>query len=764
MKKLSSSFIFLLLILFISTLTISAAPPGMKDVTFKYEPQIEEVMSVYLAGSFNNWATKKLEMKDENEDGVYEITISLKPGTYEYKFVVNGSMWKKDPHSEDYAPDGFGGLNSVINVGQQIEKVGKVGDGEIIKSALWHKQETPAHITRLGNNIIEIRFQTAVNDVEDVRLNYFDEDGYQVEYMNYFTSDQQFDYWSKKIEVVDQEFRYRFVVDDADTRFWFGRNGLAITMADWFRYDKKDYPTFIEPDWVKEAVFYQIFPDRFYNGNKENDPEYIETYKNKSERYENIVPGWYQGIKASDHHYIDPTKFSDSSREINPKSGWHVLYGGDLQGVIEKIDYLKELGINAVYFNPLFEATSNHKYNTVGYEYIDDNFAVKGNQAKSNQLFIEMVKVMHENGIKVVLDGVFNHTGYEHYAFQDVIKNGKESKYWDWYYINSYPIVTLYEQRTENKEPNYESWAGFGSLPKLNVNNEEVKEYIYEITKQWMDPNGDGNPADGIDGWRLDVANEVKDRNPKFWDDWRNYVKEINPDAYITGEIWGDAGEYLKGNEFDGVMNYRFTDVVVNLLTDNLKVEQFISEINKVKAEYPEPAYFSLLNLIDSHDTERFLNTVKMDKKKLKTAAFLQFIMPGAPMIYYGDEIGIKGSNDPDNRRTMLWDEPENRYEIDEDLLDFYQKMIRIRHDNDILTDGKLDMKTISDKKGVIIITRELENKRVIGIINISDKESEIKLQLNKNDIFDLINEQNYEAEKGELTVMIEGNSFLLLK
>ena len=153
-----------------------------------------------------------------------------------------------------------------------------------------------------------------------------------------------------------------------------------------------------------------------------------------------------------------------------------------------------------------------------------------------------------------------------------------------------------------------------------------------------------------------------------------------------------------------------------------------------------------------------------MDKKKLKTAAFLQFIMPGAPMIYYGDELGIKGSNDPDNRRTMLWEEPENNYEIDKELLEFYQKMIRIRHDNYILTDGKLDMKTISDKKGVIIITRELENERIIGIINISDKESEIKLQLNKNEIFDLINEQSYEAKKGELTVMIEGNSFLLLK
>ncbi|HMA60460.1 MAG TPA: alpha amylase N-terminal ig-like domain-containing protein [Halanaerobiales bacterium] len=764
MKKYYRGLIYLILILLICSLSITAAPPGMKDVTFKYEPQIDEVVSVYLAGSFNNWATKKIEMTDENGDGVYEITISLKPGTYEYKLVVNGSMWKKDPHSEDYAPDGFGGLNSVINVGQQIKKVGKVGDGEIIKSALWHEQEIPAHITRLGNNIIEIRFQTAVNDVEDVRLNFFDEDGYQVEYMNYFTSDEQFDYWTKRIEVKDNEFRYRFVVDDAETRFWFGREGLANTMADWFRYNKENYPLFKVPAWVKEAVFYQIFPERFYNGNPDNDPEYIETYKNKTERYENIGPGWYQGVKESEHHYIDPVKFMNKSREINPKSGWHVLYGGDFQGIMEKIDYLKELGINAVYFNPVFEATSNHKYNTIGYEFIEDNFAVKGNQAASNKLFIQLIENFHAEGIKVVLDGVFNHTGYEHYAFQDVIENGKDSKYWDWYYINSYPIVTLYEQRTANKQPNYESWAGFGSLPKLNVNNEEVKEYIYEITKKWMDPNGDGNPADGIDGWRLDVANEVKDRNPEFWQNWRDYMKEINPDAYITGEIWGDAGEYLKGNEFDGVMNYRFRDAVVNLLIDNWGVDKFINEINKVKAEYPEPAYNSLLNLIDSHDTERFLNTVGNNKKKLKTAAFLQFVMPGAPMVYYGDEVGIEGASDPDNRRTMLWEESANPYQLDKGLLRFYKQLIEIRKENEVLIEGSLNISSAGDNGSILLINRELAGEKIVGLINTSSKKREIKFQLNKEEVVDLISQNSYSLKDGELSVMVDSHGLYLFK
>ena len=764
MRKAKKITAILFILLFIFTINILAAPPGMKDVTFKYEPQIDDIISVYLAGSFNNWATKKLEMKDEDGDGTYEITISLKPGTYEYKFVVNGSMWKKDPHSEDYAPDGFGGLNSVINVGQQIKKTGKVGDGEIIKSALWHDKEIPAHITRLGNNIIEIRFQTAVNDVEDVRLNFFDEDGYQVEYMNYLTYDEQFDYWNIKIEVTDNEFRYRFVIDDADTRFWFGRNGIAISMADWFRYNKDNYPIFKAPDWVKKAVFYQIFPERFRNGNKDNDPELIETYKNKNERYNNIVPGWYQGIKPSDHHQIKANKFTDENREIHPKSGWHILYGGDLQGVSESIDYLNELGINAIYFNPIFEATSNHKYNTANYELIDDNFAVKDDKEASNELFIDLIKKLHENDIKVVLDGVFNHTGYEHYAFQDVIKNGKDSKYWDWFYINSYPIVTLYEQRTENIAPNYESWAGFGSLPKLNVNNEEVKDYIYKVTRKWMDPNGDGNPEDGIDGWRLDVANEIKDRNPKFWVNWRDLVKDINPDAYITGEIWGDASEYLKGNEFDSVMNYRFRDAVMNLLNNEGTVEKFITDVNKVRAEYPEPAFNSLLNLVDSHDTERFLASSDNNKAKLKAAAFIQFMMPGAPMIYYGDEIGMKGASDPDNRRTMIWAGENDKYTPDNALLDFYKKLVDIRKDNQILIEGVLNLTAKGNGNEVLVINRKFKGDTIIGLYNTSNMSSEVKLQLNEDQVMNLLNENNYQVKNGELIVELEAKSVMLFR
>ncbi len=279
-----------------------------------------------------------------------------------------------------------------------------------------------------------------------------------------------------------------------------------------------------------------------------------------------------------------------------------------------------------------------------------------------------------------------------------------------------------------------------------------------------MDPNDDGNPADGIDGWRLDVANEVKDRNPEFWQNWRDYVKSINPNVYITGEIWRDAGEYLKGNEFDGVMNYRFREAVVNLLTKNWEVDKFISTINKIKAEYPEPANNSLLNLIDSHDTERFLTTVENNEEKLKIAVALQFMLPGSPMLYYGDEVGIKGSSDPDNRRTMLWEETSDNYNQSKELLEFYKKIIKIRKENTVLTQGRANIKSVGENESIIMIKRELKGKSIIGLINTTSKQIEIKFDLKQKEVLDLLSKKNCKVENGVITVILDSYGIYILK
>lgn len=742
-----ASFLLVAILIMVFCVTILAAP-GMIKVTFKFQPEMEGVKTVHLAGTFNGWSKTQTPMSDEDGDGIWEVTIELRPGEYQYKFVINGGeVWKADPNSEDYAPDGFGGQNSVIRVGnlEELKKKGYKGDGFIAEDAIWFDPASRQFINKLSENRLAIRFQTKKDDVTKVILHYRDQDGYHLEKMSPFAFDNSFDYWRAEINIAGKEFKYRFAVIDGKKTLWYGPDGVVEKMSGFLEYDITTQEIYQTPDWVKDAVFYQIFPDRFFNGNPDNDPELIETYKNKTERYSNITPKWYQGIENTQHHWIDPDKFSDSNNSIKPKMGWHVFYGGDLQGIEQKLSYLKELGINAIYLNPIFEATSNHRYNTMGYEFIDDNLAVKGDFKASEEYFKHFIQACHQQGIRVILDAVFNHTGYEHYAFQDVVKNGKDSRYWDWYFIKSYPIITLYEQRTEGLKPNYEAWWGFGSLPKLNVANPEVKEYLFKVTRKWMDPNGDGDPSDGVDGWRLDVANEVEDVDPDFWREWRNLVKEINPEAYIVGEIWDNAYRYLKGDKFDGVMNYRFRDALLSFIAKGKRTAvEFAAKLAKINFDYPRQALYSLQNLIGSHDTARFLTEAGGNKERLKLAALMQFTYPGAPMIYYGDEIGMQGEKDPDCRRTMIWQERPNGKKPDRDLFNYYSTLAAIRKKEIALRRGSLEYILPEEQEKVFGMRRLYEGQELIILLNAGEREVHFELPL--------------EIENGQVTDLLSGN------
>ena len=675
----------------------------------------------------------------------------------------------RDPNNDKTVPDGFGGVNSVLKVelDKKTEKEAKIGDGEIFGESIWHDPGKRDFLNRLGEDKYSFRLQTQKNDVDDVRLLYLDNTGPRSVEMERYASNDSYTFWKTETKFYGDEITYSFLLFDNKTHSYFAENGAVKKEIDTFELSIDEQVVFETPDWVKEAVFYQIFPDRFNNANKDNDPELIETYKNKEERYENITPKWHQGVMFSSHHYIDPAKFMDDNSRIYPKSGWHIKYGGDLQGVEEKFAYLKDLGINAIYFNPIFEATANHRYNTAAYEKIDDNLAIKGDFEASEDYFIDFIEKAHNRDIKIVLDGVFNHTGYEHYAFQDVVEKGRDSKYWDWFFIESYPINTLYEQRTEGKKPNYKCWAGFGAHPKLNVANPEVKEYIFEITKKWMDPDGDGDPSDGIDGWRLDVANEVKDTDPKFWKEWRDYVKEINPEAYITGEIWNNASRYLQGEEFDSVMNYKFRDAVINFIAkEKISAKEFVYNLEEVNIDYPEQAIYSLQNIIDSHDTIRFLASANHSKKRLKLAALMQFTYKGAPMIYYGDEIGLEGGKDPDNRRTMIWGERPNGEKPDMDLYNYYSKLAEIRKNNDILIDGDISFIIPEDTRRVVILIRKKDGEKIYTILNSWDRTQKVSFEVdNKRDkLKELLSGKEIEIENNKLTVEINSLSGMILK
>jgi glycosidase len=383
---------------------------------------------------------------------------------------------------------------------------------------------------------------------------------------------------------------------------------------------------FITPDWVKHAVFYQIFPDRFANGDPSNDPE-------------NVQP-W--GSTPNFHNFM----------------------GGDLQGIIDRLGYLADLGITALYLNPIFQATSNHKYNTFDYLRIDPHF---GDLAT----FHRLIAAAHARGIRVVLDGVFNHCGRGFYAFHDILENGGNSPYLSWFHIDEFPINPY----DGDKPANYRTWWDFRSLPKFNTDHPPTRRYLLDVARYWIEQ--------GADGWRLDVPNEIADH--EFWREFRAVVRAANPQAYIVGEIWSDATPWLDGTQFDGVMNYLFRDLCRDFFArGSIGADAFGAGIDRLLGLYPRAATEVLLNLLGSHDTARFLTEANGDRARLRLATLFQMTFPGAPCVYYGDEVGLDGGGDPLCRGCFPWDEAA----WDRDLLEWTRRCIALRHAHPALRTG----------------------------------------------------------------------------
>jgi cyclomaltodextrinase len=447
------------------------------------------------------------------------------------------------------------------------------------------------------------------------------------------------------------------------------------------------------PDWVQDAVFYQIFPERFANGDPTNDPPDVEPWG---------------GTPKIDNYF-----------------------GGDLKGVIDHLDYLQHLGINAIYFNPLFESNSNHKYHTSDYLKIDDNFG-------DEKLFKVLLDECHRRGIKVVIDGVFNHSGTQFWAFQDIVKNETKSKYLHWYNVHSFPVSL-----PPNK-PNYEAWWGLGELPKLMTDNPDVRNYLFDVTKYWTEM--------GIDGWRLDVPNEM---SHDFWIAWRKLVKGINPDCYIVGEIWDDATPWLRGDQFDAVMNYRFRGASVGYIAlENLNTFQFDSILTVQRSQYPANVNYVLQNLLGSHDTERFLTLCNGDVSKVKLAVLVQMTYLGAPMVYYGDEIGMEGGKDPDCRRTMVWDSTQWNTE----LLNWFRKMIAIRNNNPVFRRGDFSTLLVDNEKSLYAFQRKLNSQTAIVVVNNSKNPASVSLQTKTNVKVwsDLVLHRTVSGYDGSVTLSLE--------
>lgn len=516
---------------------------------------------------------------------------------------------------------------------------------------------------------LHIRLRTAKSDVEKVYVNVgvkFKWGNINRYEMKKVATDRLFDYYQYNLIAHDTRLGYYFEICDKESSLVYCESGFTETFDNnnaylsYFQYpfiNKTDVHKV--PNWVGKTVFYQIFVERFCNGNKLNSP------KNVSKWDEN------------------PTYYSFS--------------GGDIQGIMDKLDYLSDLGINGIYLTPIFESSSNHKYNTTDYLKVDKNFG-------TNEIFFEFVNKAHEKGIKIVLDGVFNHSGHLFSQFQDVVKNGEKSIYKDWFFIEKY---------ADNQDDmKYQTFSTSKFMPKLNTANPEVKKYLLDAVAYWT---REGK----IDGWRLDVSDEI---DMDFWIDFRKTVHEINEDIYIIGENWHNSYPWLTGNRFDSVMNYSVTKCCIEYFaTKSINAQEFMADLSHVLMWNTEQVNLALLNILDSHDTSRFLSICNGNKDILKLAVLFQYSYIGVPCTYYGTEIGMEGGKDPDCRRTFNWNEDC----WDNDLLNFFKKLIKIRTTSDCLSNGII---SLYSKDNVAYIERSFENQKTITVINNTDSVKTIEL------------------------------------
>jgi glycosidase len=446
-------------------------------------------------------------------------------------------------------------------------------------------------------------------------------------------------YWQAVLAPEERTIRYSFALRTmASEAVYLTRSGVsnAVERLDRWEVDLDTRTVFDVPDWARGAVIYQIFPDRFANGDPENDPD-------------GIVP------------WGEPPH-------------WLRFQGGDLDGVVQRLDHIERLGVDVLYLNPIFVSPSTHGYDTIDYRNVDDRFG-------GNDALRRLVAAVHERGLRIILDVSFNHVHPRFFAFADVVEKGGASPYSDWFVVAEHPLRIRHRPHLTERlsrdpdgyreyvsrlaaqtgipveeidddgplsEPTYEAWYGVATMPRLDVGNPDARAYVLEVATSWLEEFD-------IDGWRMDVARYVDD---DLWPELRRAVREVRPDAYLLCEVMGDAGRWLEGDAFDGTMNYTFRDLAVRFFAErSLDGERLVAGLTRMLAGYPVAAIDASQNLLSSHDRPRFLHLCRGDLGRLHAATIFQMTMPGAPGIYYGDEVGMTGGDDPGSRGTFPWDD-----------------------------------------------------------------------------------------------------------
>lgn len=779
------------------TKVLSLADSGWHE--FVYVPKEDarlpkdlQIERVELVGDFNKWQAGNIPLFSlqegrEVEEGshrhrlasVFRRIMELPDGVYHYKILVNGCIWLEDQNADPRLrePDNRGGFNSGVLVGLDGTKLGPAKPNRVDGEAIKHDPACGRYFTPISADLAVLTLRVLAGDVERVEM--ISAAGEAAIPMRRVDSQFGFDYWSAQVfadgdgPTHRDRVSYVFRLTDGSERVLFGAKGIAPNESEPSYFKPDVSMSFETPDWAKKAVWYQIFPERFRNGDPSNDPprtapwthEWFKPYKGEGRNGETPKrrdeEGARKDSRTSDSHASEPAAGDFVEEGTFQQFIFNRRYGGDFQGVREKFPYLRDLGVTAIYFNPIFIAESLHKYDATDFRHVDDFFGVKDSLKKiegettdpatwqwseSDGVFLEFIKEAHRLGFKVVIDGVFNHVGRDFWAFQDVLKNKEKSPYADWFEIKSW-------------EPfHYKAWDGDdGFLPVLKHDEakgliEPIREHLFAVTRRWMDPNGDGDPSDGIDGWRLDVASDI---NANFWRDWRKVVKSANPDAYIVAELWEESRAWLDGQTFDAVMNYPFARACQKFFV-NQKKRIKPSEFDKLLREnlgwYLPQVNYVLQNLLDSHDTDRaasmFMNPdLEYDKanrlqdngpnynpakptpdcyEKLKLEVMFQMCFLGAPMVYYGDEVGMYGADDPSCRKPMYWedlmpyDDPDER--IVPGLRDHYRRMIAIRNSHAALQLGSFETLLANDSLRMYAFARTLGDETIVVVLNNSDK------------------------------------------
>ncbi|HEY9077375.1 MAG TPA: glycoside hydrolase family 13 protein [Anaerolineaceae bacterium] len=430
----------------------------------------------------------------------------------------------------------------------------------------------------------------------------------------------------------------------------------------------------IVPYWVKDAIFYQIFPDRFANGDESTKPVNVQPWGSP------------------------PTI--------------HGFQGGNLRGIIQHLDYLLDLGINSIYLNPIFLSPSTHRYNTTDYYQIDPRLGDMSD-------FRALLDAAHKQNIRVILDGVFNHCGRGFFAFNDLLENQEHSGYKDWFHVNKFPI----DAYSPGDAQDYIGWWKYKSLPKFNTSNPYVRRYIMNVARYWI--------QQGADGWRLDVPNEIDD--DEFWAEFREVVKSQNPDAYILGEIWDPLPRWVSEGHCDGLMNYPLRDAILGVVNNKLTINAFSERIDDLLKIYARENLFAMYNPLGSHDTERLMTVCINDQQRVKLALLCQFSLPGAPSIYYGDEIGMEGGKDPSCRGAFRWEIKTWNCE----LRAWIQQLIALRKRIPALRRGEVKRILADNSRFCYAFSRVLGKEQVLVAMNTSDTRRNLRLTLTGLDFHD---------------------------